>query len=242
MRLYNIIMKKIPTCVSKRDIAKIEDLFRYFKDIEEQDTFYVKDLLTYEARADEFARVFFKYNPNMTDRVGIDMSEISHVVIAEVDYQKTKEECSKENTRKIKSSARKLAREVDKHFGYVFDERTHSEVDLDDALHILFLSNKNTYTEAAGLIAAKHLKEVLITLNPKFRKRKPKNDNIMNLYKDLRLYSRNHDLVHFLSKKRSHFETARVVRSRVAHVNKGTVTREQVELVIGLARALDRYL
>lgn len=235
-------MKKMPVCVSKRDIVKIEDLFRYFKDIEEIETLSVKGLLHYEARADEFARVFFKYNPNMRDRVGIELSEISHLVITEIDYRHTDNLCSKEKTRQVKTNARKLVKEMNRHFGYVFQERKRRETDLKDAQHILFMGNKATFIEAAGLVAAKHLKETLIELNPKFAKKKPKNDNIMNLYKDLRLHSGNHDLVHFLSRKRSHFETARVVRSRVAHVNKGTITRDQVELVIGLAQQLDRYL
>jgi hypothetical protein len=121
-----------------------------------------------------------------------------------------------------------------------FRSYTATTSPIQDAEYLLFLANKYSFLQAAGIIISNYIAsffmELLTKENIKF-----KNDDILHLYENLRNKCMTPKLKSFLDKSYRRVENAHNVRNRSAHVDRAKLTRKEIEQAIELAKLLKEF-
>ena len=138
----------------------------------------------------------------------------------------------------MKDVAKKFIPRIRKQFDQDLVVAINTKSPLQDAEAILSSSTKLTHLWAAGIIISNHLATMLIKLSSF----KCRDDDIMQLYTNLKNRTTNQKLKNFLTKSFRRFEDARKLRSRCAHVQEGAPTKQEIDQSIQLARLLQKHM
>lgn len=232
--------KKIPKNVTIKDSKKIESLFNYWKRLSIKNTFSVKEYVDFLKKNSESLKLFDNYRPNFRDKF-ITSAEIkSLLVIKSEDFLKMKS-LPENYIMLMKDFARNYISRFKKQFEFTLINNIKNKSTIDDSQVILKTIDKLSYRWAAGIIISNYIASVLIIILEK-EKITYKNDDILTLYSNIKLKSKNNNIVKFMNKNYRRFEDADKTRNRCAHITEGEPTKIEIDQSIALARLLNKKL
>jgi hypothetical protein len=223
--------------MAKRRRIPIDELLNYWIDISKRPTLTTADWDVFRKRIDATMEYFQKtYSQRF---LGTNKFFARVQIIGLLTFpRETPGELSRAEYSTMKDFAKNFIRHIKECFAKDIVDAIKAKTPMQDAETILSTSPKVTYMWAAGIIISNHLATMLIKLSPF----KCRDDDIMQLYTNLKNRTTNQKLQNFLTRSYRRFEDARKLRSRCAHVLEGDPTKQEVQQSIQLARLLQKHM
>jgi hypothetical protein len=223
--------------MAKRRRLPIGKLLNYWEDISKSPTLTVGDYDVFLDRVDATMEHFDEMLNQHYLRSNKFFAGMQTIRLIKF-HRKKPGELSRAEYSTMKDVAKKFIPRIRKYFAQDLVVAINTKSPQQDAEAILSSSTKLTHLWAAGIIISNHLATMLIKLSSF----KCKDDDIMQLYTNLKNRATNQKLKNFLTKSFRRFEDARKLRSRCAHVLEGEPTKQEIDQAIQLARLLQKHM